>query len=118
MASALRYAATLSLPAVRARHLRLLQGWHALDDHKRQEEATALRHTTSDLGKWLQDPAERDTAQGIVDYWTSALAGLPGQPFPDLLRLAEADPGAGPAVEARALTVYDERRTLGMARII
>ncbi|MEH0198820.1 hypothetical protein V7S57_22825 [Caulobacter sp. CCNWLY153] len=107
MASALRYSATLSLPAVRAEHLRLLQGWSDMGDDERRRKATALRHTASDLGKWLQDPAERDTAQGVVDYWTSALAGLPDEPFPDLLRLAAADPEAGAAVEARARTVYD-----------
>lgn len=107
MASALRYSATLSLPAVRARHLRLMQGWSDMGDEERRQQATELRHTASALGKWLQDPAERDAAQGVVDYWTSALAGLPGQAFPDLLRLDAPDPEAGAAVEERARTVYD-----------
>lgn len=55
--------------------------------------AAELRIAACDAGQWIYDLAERDTAQGIADYWASGIASIPGASFPELLTLAPPDPG-------------------------
>ena len=68
--------------------------------------AEALRASATALGGWLDDPEERDRAQGVIDYWTSALASLPGREFPELLHLAAFDPALPAAAVEQAETIF------------
>ncbi|WP_163233925.1 hypothetical protein [Caulobacter rhizosphaerae] len=97
----------MSLPAVRRRHLDLMTACPKLKPATVLRRATAIRHQAAELGRWLEGPADRDVAQGIIDYWAGAIASLPDQPFPELKRLADFDPATGPAVEARARKVFE-----------
>src|SRR5688572_524956 len=68
--------------------------------------AEALRAAATALGGWLDDPEERDRAQGVIDYWTSALASLPGRDFPELLHLAAFDPALPAAAVEQAEAIF------------
>ena len=68
--------------------------------------AEALRAAAAALGGWLDDAEERDRAQGVIDYWTSALASLPGREFPQLLHLALFDPALPAAAVEQAEAIF------------
>lgn len=78
-----------SLADLRERHLDLLERW--TDEAPSAEEAESLRLGAQALGAWLDEPEDRDRAQGIIDYWAATLAALPGHTFPAMLRLAPYD---------------------------
>ena len=68
-----------SVADLRRQHVALLGEWRAnkaCDDRARS--ATRLREGAKALGKLLEDTSERDTAQSIIDYWSSAIGSLPG----------------------------------------
>lgn len=108
MASGLAYSSKTSLPAIRGEHLALQKAWAELDRNAILDRATDIRLRAAEVGHWIEDPAERDVAQGIVDYWSGMLANLPGQSFPELIRLADFDPLTARAAEARAREVYED----------
>jgi hypothetical protein len=92
----------VSLADVRDRHLDLLEEWSPERAEALAPAAEALRVDAQALGGWVDEPDERDRAQGIVDYWTAALTGLQGRPFPEILRLAPFDPSLPAGEVARA----------------
>ncbi|MDQ4087285.1 MAG: hypothetical protein M3177_04640, partial [Pseudomonadota bacterium] len=67
-----------SLQELRPAHVKLLQRWSQLDDREKIEAGILLRRIAVKSGRWIKDPDERDGAQGIIDYWTATMAGLPG----------------------------------------
>lgn len=77
----------MTIGTVRDRHLSLMREWRELNDADRLEQANAMRRLGVDAGRNIESPLERDEAQGIVDYWASAMAGLPGGTYPELLRI-------------------------------
>lgn len=80
---------TPTIGTLRDRHLSLMREWRELEsDQLRSARARELRQVAVDAGGSIEAPAERDEGQGIVDYWASAIAGLPGETYPDLLELA------------------------------
>jgi hypothetical protein len=81
-----------SVAELRRQHVSLLAKWREKEDAQEKAlEAEGLRQAGKALGKLLEDPAERDTAQSIIDYWTSAIATLPAQSFAELLSLDRFD---------------------------
>jgi len=94
-----------SLAELRDRHLDLLEQWSPDRAEALAPRAEALRLDAQALGGWLDEPDERDRAQGIIDYWTAALTGLPKRAFPEILRLDPFDPAlpAGEVARAEAL---------------
>ena len=95
-----------SLSELRARHLDLLERWTPDLEAEATAElvplAEALRTAARSLGVWLDDPDDRDRAQGIIDYWTAALMGLSGYAFPEMMRLEPFDPTLPAAAAERA----------------
>ena len=88
-------AAPVSIGAVRDEHLKLMRAWRGLDnDATKVASADRLRDQVRRAGCDIADPAERDEAQGILDYWISAVAVLPDQPYPAFVPL---DPYVGDA---------------------
>jgi hypothetical protein len=80
----------LTIGAVRDQHLALMREWRGLDsDAKRAVRAIAFRAEVEAAGADIEQQVERDEAQGIIDYWASEIAALPGQAYPDLLKMAE-----------------------------
>lgn len=93
----------LTIGIVRDQHLGLLREWRDLaSDKQRLERAAALRDAVAEAGKDIELPAERDEAQGIIDYWASACAALPKQSYPKLVAVAEYQ-GARATVAARSI---------------
>ena len=100
-----------TVSGVREQHLSLMTGWRALpDDQARHARAEALREAVRDAGHDIAAPAERDEAQGIIDYWASSIAGLPGQSYPEILTLA---PYSGAAADRAAHTAAEVFAALG-----
>lgn len=81
-------AASPDLPELQELHLGLLKRFDALDPGSKRSEAQVMRETVKAAGEWIELPVDRDTAQGIIDYWTSAIAAMPDEVFPELLQLA------------------------------
>lgn len=98
----------LTIGTVRDQHLALMREWRELpDDAERAALATALRKAVEHAGADIEIAVERDEAQGIIDYWASAIASLPGQTYPELLTVAEYQ-GARAQVAAKSVReVYD-----------
>lgn len=98
----------LTIGTVRDQHLALMREWRELpDDAERAALATALRKAVEHAGSDIEMAVERDEAQGIIDYWASAIASLPGQTYPQLLTVAEYQ-GARAQVAAKSVReVYD-----------
>lgn len=79
----------LTIGTLRDDHLALMREWRELgDDGERVQRAQAIRQAVAEAGEAIEAPSERDEAQGIVDYWASAIAALQGQTYPELLSLA------------------------------
>ena len=98
----------LTIGTVRDQHLALMREWRELPgDAERAALATALREAVAQSGSDIESAAERDEAQGIIDYWASAIAALPGQSYPPLLTVAPYR-GESAKVAARSVReVYD-----------
>lgn len=79
-----------TLTQLREWHIELLGRWTG--DNPPADEAEALRQAGQALGACLDDPEDRDRAQGIIDYWTATLSAIPDRPFPEMLRLAPFEP--------------------------
>jgi hypothetical protein len=94
---------------LREDHLALMTRWREIaDDSERVRLAAELRRRVKEAGHDIADPLERDEAQGIVDYWASAISSLPGQSYPEILTL---DPYVGEAAKRAgdsARTEFDE----------
>lgn len=79
----------LTIGTLRDQHLSLMREWRDLgSDEVRFEQASEIRRIAVEAGRGIESPAERDEAQGIVDYWASAISGLSGQSYPELLSLS------------------------------
>lgn len=75
-----------SIAELRQQHVALLSYFRDEPDPAvKAARAEALRRAAQALGAWLEDDEERDAAQGVIDYWTAAIAGLPNQSFPALI---------------------------------
>jgi len=73
---------------LREDHLALMRDWRGLpDDGVRAERAKAFRLIVRSAGQDIAKGSERDEAQGIIDYWASAIAGLRGESYPPILQL-------------------------------
>jgi hypothetical protein len=97
-----------SLSNVRDEHIELLSICDDLPLDARKERTRALRQRIVEAGAWIEDPGERDAAQGLLDYWTSALSTLPGEAFPELLRIKSFVEANGEAARDRAESAVDE----------
>lgn len=77
-----------TISQLRDRHLALMEAWRSLgaEDDKRHQ-AEELRLFAKAVGKDLAGRQERDEAQGIIDYWASAIASLAGRAYPTLITL-------------------------------
>ena len=79
-----------TIGTLRDRHLELMRAWRKLDsDEARVMHAAEFRVAVADGGADISAPGERDEAQGMIDYWASAIAALPGQTYPELLKLTD-----------------------------
>lgn len=77
-----------TIAALREKHLALMQEWRTqAGDAQRLQRAAALRRAIRESGADIEAPAERDEAQGIVDYWASSIASLPGQTYPEMITI-------------------------------
>jgi hypothetical protein len=94
--------AGLSLPMLRSQHVSLLKGYEDLAPETRAAAAQAVREAAIASGAWIEDPADRDAAQSILDYWTATLGSLPNQAFPTLDRLTPFDPANARIAEESA----------------
>lgn len=94
-----------TLSEVRSRHLDLLEDWTPDEAAALAERAEALRREARVLGRWLDDPDDRDRAQGIIDYWTASLISIPGLAFPETLHIDPFDPDLAHAAAALAEAV-------------
>lgn len=110
-------AAPTTVGILREAHVALMREWRVLDnDAEKAARAAQLRERIRHAGCDIANPAERDEAQGLLDYWISAAAALPGQPYPKLDTLDEYVGTAGKRAGANARQVYeglssaDERR--------
>jgi hypothetical protein len=75
---------------LRDRHLALMQEWRGIPDEKlRAERAAVFREKIAAAGADIEAVAERDAAQGLIDYWASQIAGLREESYPAPLLLAE-----------------------------
>lgn len=100
-----------SIGAVRDEHLALMRAWRGLDDPATKvARAESLREQVRRAGCDIADSAERDEAQGILDYWISAVAVLPDQPYPAFVPL---DPYVGDAGQRAGGDARKEFRSLG-----
>lgn len=106
-----------TVACVRERHLALMKAWRGLDDNAARCRAVGdLRHEVAAAGAAIAMAGERDEAQGIIDYWASAVAGLPGESYPDIVMLApySGESARRAARSAReiyaALATEDEKR--------
>ncbi|MDY6922954.1 MAG: hypothetical protein SWI22_03215 [Pseudomonadota bacterium] len=73
---------------LRQDHLALMMQWRELaDDGVRARKAADLRQCVKEAGQDILDRTERDEAQGIIDYWASAISSLPGESYPPILTL-------------------------------
>lgn len=72
---------------LREAHVRLLREWRSGEPTTMLEQARRLREVAREAGARIADLADRDEVQGIIDYWASAISGLPGQRFPELLQI-------------------------------
>lgn len=80
----------VTIGMIRDEHLALMQQWRSLpDDAVRETRAGAFREAVAACGADLESPGERDEAQGIIDYWASAISGLKGAIYPKLLVVAD-----------------------------
>ncbi|WP_072380426.1 hypothetical protein [Novosphingobium sp. NDB2Meth1] len=80
----------VTIGMIRDEHLALMQQWRSLpDDAVREARAGAFREAVAACGTDLESPGERDEAQGIIDYWASAISGLKGAVYPKLLVVAD-----------------------------
>ncbi len=77
-----------TMGGLREAHLRLLREWRKIAIGEQLERARLVRMIAQEAGANIADFAERDEAQGIIDYWASAISGLPEQEFPSMMRLA------------------------------
>ncbi len=103
---------------LREDHLTLMREWLDLaDDRIRAERAKALRTAVKAAGCDIGPLPDRDEAQGIVDYWASAIASLEGESYPEILKL---DDYVGEAIKLAGVSAQqvfaglasdEERRT-------
>jgi len=80
---------TPTIGTVRDQHLSLMREWRELKtDNDRVRMATDMRRIAAEAGRNIESAAERDEAQGIIDYWASAIAALEKHSYPELLSVA------------------------------
>ncbi|ESQ92599.1 hypothetical protein [Asticcacaulis benevestitus] len=97
-----------TIAGLRERHLNLMQQWRDLEDDKfRSETADALRQSVHAAGVDIERTAERDEAQGIIDYWASAVAALEGHGYPVLLTLKPYEGARGRQAGASAQQAFE-----------
>lgn len=91
----------VTLAGLRRRHVTLLKRWTKLATVERQGAmADGFRRELAAAGIFFEDWADRDTIQGLVDYWTATMASLPGaRGYPELIEVAEFDPATRRGVE-------------------
>jgi len=77
----------VTIGTLRDQHLALMREWQGLTDEDKRTRAADMRRIAVEAGKNIESPMERDEAQGIVDYWASAIASLPGGSYPELLTI-------------------------------
>jgi hypothetical protein len=77
----------VTIGTLRDQHLALMREWQGLTDEAKRTRAADMRRIAVEAGKNIESPMERDEAQGIVDYWASAIASLPGGSYPELLTI-------------------------------
>jgi hypothetical protein len=96
-----------SLTELREQHVALLALWRdePVEGDGKAARAEALHDAAVALGAWLEDEDERIVAQGVLDYWASALDRLRGEATvaPALLRPFDAEAASRRAAEAAAL---------------
>jgi hypothetical protein len=106
------------LPELRERHVALLTAWDGSVPRRDVADADALRAEVQAAGAWIEAPADRDAAQGIIDYWASAISAMPGQEFPSLLQLNPFDPENREAFVAHADDVLEALRQTDQEDIV
>src|SRR5687767_11091149 len=102
------------LPQLRELHVALLKRWDGHDAGGLVKEALELRETVKAAGVWIDAASERDNAQGIIDYWTSAVSSVPGQGFPALLQLDAFDRANRDRLMSHADATLDDLRATGL----
>ena len=105
------------ITVVRDAHVSLMRQWREIrTPDEAAKLAAALRDQVQRAGCEISSPAERDEAQGILDYWISAVAALPDQQYPSYVALADykgvvaARAGDDARKEYLALGSEEERR--------
>lgn len=95
-----------TIGSLREDHLGLMREWRALpDDETRYARAEAFRRVARDAGRDIA--SERDEAQGIIDYWASAVAGLSKRTYPEILTLAPYSGDAARRAGGSAMRVFE-----------
>jgi hypothetical protein len=107
-----------TIGTLRDRHLNLMRRWRGLAaDEERAQLAGTLRKEAQRAGANIGVGSERDEAQGIIDYWASSMASLPGQPYPELLVLAPYQGKQAQQAAASAEAVYEALDTPEKQRV-
>ncbi|MEA3014605.1 MAG: hypothetical protein QOD42_3150 [Sphingomonadales bacterium] len=81
-----------SLQELRPLHVALLQQWAELDEAEQLRRGEAFRQAAAAAGRWIKNLEERDSVQGLIDYWTATMANLPAfEVYPKLVTVAAFD---------------------------
>ena len=97
----------ISLAELQAVSLETLRGYDALKPDERFGVAENVRQAAITAGGWIEDPADRDAAQSVLDYWTARIGSLPGHKLPELVRIAPFEEANGLRVCEQATRAYD-----------
>jgi DNA/RNA endonuclease G (NUC1) len=66
-----------SVEDLRSMHLDLLRRWADLTDKQKRKQAEDFRHEAARAGAYIKSLEDRDTVQGLIDYWSGTIASLP-----------------------------------------
>jgi hypothetical protein len=81
-----------SLQDLRPLHVALLQQWADLDEAEQLRRGEAFRQAAAAAGRWIKNFEERDSVQGLIDYWTATMANLPAfEVYPKMVTVAAFD---------------------------
>jgi hypothetical protein len=97
----------ISLADVQALNLETLRGYPELDTAARHASAEQVRAAASAAGAWIHEPAERDAAQSVLDYWTAQIGFLPNGKMPELDRILPFNEQNGKHLAATARKTYE-----------